>query len=483
MNGQPRPNSPATSASPSQKRRRVEDGFQQVENGRGAPQVMPPGSSASAAAAHQTLVAHGINPNQLSAQQFAAFQGQNPITQQRSIQMYAQSMAAATGRNLQNIQGGPMQQKMPQTPHPGGSPMMPQTSEGSAIMPDFYANTPNGVRGGGSAMSGTGNHALQDYQIQLMLLEQQNKKRLMMARQEQDQIAHHGDGQRRIEGQPGQFQNAMSPGSRTAPSPQPGGKPNMTGTPKMPTQIGPGSPAAGEGQMGGPMQQRPASAAGFNAPMGQDGHQMIYMKEQMGNALANPNMPNGPAMMRPPSSHPGQPFNSGMGQAEMQPQMNPNIMRPQPGGRGQSAPGSMWQQQQHSGGIPTQQPTQQQQLQQQLQQQQQQQQQAQQAQQAAQQQAQANGPPQAQTPQQQVGTPQQPQQRQLSHAAMPPPPGPTNAPANGRPAAPASPQVSNNQPPTPTQSNKPAPGGKKPPRDTGNAKKVFSCLTLTFTSS
>jgi hypothetical protein len=30
------------------------------------------------------------------------------------------------------------------------------------------------------------NHALQDYQMQLMLLEQQNKKRLMMARQEQD---------------------------------------------------------------------------------------------------------------------------------------------------------------------------------------------------------------------------------------------------------------------------------------------------------
>lgn len=34
--------------------------------------------------------------------------------------------------------------------------------------------------------STSGNHALQDYQLQLMLLEQQNKKRLMMARQEQD---------------------------------------------------------------------------------------------------------------------------------------------------------------------------------------------------------------------------------------------------------------------------------------------------------
>jgi len=35
----------------------------------------------------------------------------------------------------------------------------------------------------------SGNHSLQDYQLQLMLLEQQNKKRLMMAREEQDQMA------------------------------------------------------------------------------------------------------------------------------------------------------------------------------------------------------------------------------------------------------------------------------------------------------
>lgn len=35
----------------------------------------------------------------------------------------------------------------------------------------------------------SGNHALQDYQMQLMLLEQQNKKRLLMARQEQDSMS------------------------------------------------------------------------------------------------------------------------------------------------------------------------------------------------------------------------------------------------------------------------------------------------------
>jgi hypothetical protein len=42
----------------------------------------------------------------------------------------------------------------------------------------------------------TGNHSLQDYQMQMMLLEQQNKKRLLMARQEQDNMAQSGfDGQ------------------------------------------------------------------------------------------------------------------------------------------------------------------------------------------------------------------------------------------------------------------------------------------------
>lgn len=42
------------------------------------------------------------------------------------------------------------------------------------------------IRMPGLSSSTTANHALQDYQMQLMLLERQNKKRLMMARQEQD---------------------------------------------------------------------------------------------------------------------------------------------------------------------------------------------------------------------------------------------------------------------------------------------------------
>ena len=93
-----------------------------------------------------------------------------------------------------------------------------------------------GAPGGGQS----GNHALQDYQMQLMLLEQQNKKRLMMARQEQDNAVNRdgGPGAPMVGMQPG----GMSPGSRTGTSPNPVDQ--MKRTP----QLGgiPGSPSAGE---------------------------------------------------------------------------------------------------------------------------------------------------------------------------------------------------------------------------------------------
>jgi hypothetical protein len=421
MNGQQRPQSPAAAAaSPGNKRVRLENGqYEQVGNVRGGtPQGVPPGAqNANANAAHQLLLANGINPGTLSAQQFAAFQGQPPLAQQRSIQMYAQSMAAATGKNIAQLKGAP--NGMAQNPGQAGSPMMQQSSEGGlgGGMNEFYAAQGGGGNGMRGNMSGTGNHALQDYQMQLMLLEQQNKKRLMMARQEQDQIATHGDANR-----PG-YHQSMSPNSRAAPSPGPGGKP-MTGTPKIPNQgVGPGSPLP-DGQMGTQMQQRnsPASAAAFNGQMAEGNHPMIY--NQMGNNGVG--VPNGAGMMRPPTFD-----------GQMQPgmtQMNPNMR--QPIGRGQP------------GGWHPQQPMQQQQP---GQQQQQPGQQPQQPQQPGQ-------PQQNQPPQQVDGTPQP--GRQLPHTAMPPPQAPANPPNAGRPGAPASPQVNNNQPPTPTQSSKPNPKGK-----------------------
>jgi hypothetical protein len=59
----------------------------------------------------------------------------------------------------------------------------PESSESSPSKPRSPSPPPRPL-----GTSQEGNRALQDYQMQLMLLEQQNKKRLMMARQEHDNI-------------------------------------------------------------------------------------------------------------------------------------------------------------------------------------------------------------------------------------------------------------------------------------------------------
>ncbi|KAH7357292.1 hypothetical protein BKA65DRAFT_224957 [Rhexocercosporidium sp. MPI-PUGE-AT-0058] len=55
--------------------------------------------------------------------------------------------------------------------------------------------------------SGIGNHALQDYQLQLMLLEQQNKKRLMLGRQ---QLEANGESSQQVRKQPSSVNGMMS---------------------------------------------------------------------------------------------------------------------------------------------------------------------------------------------------------------------------------------------------------------------------------
>jgi len=50
-------------------------------------------------------------------------------------------------------------------------------------------NYENGLPSDNAPVSKSTNHAIEDYHMQLMLLEQQNKKRLMMARHEQDNLA------------------------------------------------------------------------------------------------------------------------------------------------------------------------------------------------------------------------------------------------------------------------------------------------------
>merc|ERR1712000_122462 len=111
----------------------------------------------------------------------------------------SQNLTRPNMMNGQFRQNGAMPQKPMQPGMANG--MMNMGNAGSPMMQGMTPQQFNeniqleifNPRGGiGQQMQGTpgggqsGNHALQDYQMQLMLLEQQNKKRLMMARQEQD---------------------------------------------------------------------------------------------------------------------------------------------------------------------------------------------------------------------------------------------------------------------------------------------------------
>ena len=264
MNGQraPSPNSNENAPSPN-KRPRVEGkSFQK-------PGVL----------LHANLRDAGAMNNNMPNAQFNEFGQQANNAQQKNIEVYAQSLAQAHRVALNNTaspqamtQGSPMNQGLdgqeimftaaPGQPRPGMPPQQP----------------------GGTPQQGS--HALQDYQMQLMLLEQQNKKRLLMARQEQDNMSGpHQQGQ-------GQFPPAMSPsGTRPGPSPNPA---DMKGrTPKLGQQGLPGSPMP-EGVM---QQQRGSPAPNMNFP--DPNNLPPGMPPQF-----YPQMPNNP-MMRPPSSHPG----------------------------------------------------------------------------------------------------------------------------------------------------------------------------------
>ena len=313
MNGQ-RPRTPSAGEhAPSPNKRQRMDGVpfngtpQMMPNGRGPPGM--PGQmmgGESAINANHLLMHNGINPGNLSDSQFASFQNQNPAVQQKSIQVYAQNLAKNQRQQSMSNAGGMSDQ---------GSPLLPPGSMDLAVGgPEFYGGANPGVmqmRGSGppGAPNGGpgGNHALQDYQMQLMLLEQQNKKRLLMARQEQDTIGNGGrpDGNGGMQGASG-FAPGMSPsGSRGGPSPGPNDQARR-GTPKMPQTAGlPGSPMPDGSMRGSP------AAMPFNP-----------MQPEM-----YPHM-NGGGMRPPPSSHPQ--FNNGNNYT---PEQMVAIQKTQNGGR------------------------------------------------------------------------------------------------------------------------------------------------------
>ena len=403
MNGRPRTPSSGDNAPSPSKRPRLDGpqfpGQAMMANGRFPPsmagqQVMRPDLNADAHNAQQLLLQHNIDPSSLSHRQLQSFVTQPQSVQERSIRAYANSFPQGR-QNMQTMagQGGPMGQ----------------------VGEDYYAANQMRAQGPQNGPQNGGNHALQDYQMQLMLLEQQNKKRLLMARQEQDNIRS-SDGQPMVN-QSGAFAAPnMSPqGSRSGPSPNPNEMKREDG--KMGPMGGlPGSPLP-DGMPHNRGSPGPMNFNGQNVPM-----EMIQAQMK--------GMPEGqiPPSMRPPSSNPfpggpnGQPIMEQMRAAQQQQQQQ----QQQPGVR--MVNGTNWQQG-PPGQAPQVPPGQQQ---------------------PGQPQPGHAGPPQpGQSGQQaQMGTPQP------RNAAMPPPNVPAGNNAGGaRPASPSHSAAAG----TPQQSNKPNP--------------------------
>ncbi|PNS17368.1 hypothetical protein CAC42_7051 [Sphaceloma murrayae] len=306
MNGQQRPQTPGSGDNaPSPKRPRLDGGAfngQMTPMGRGQTPGMP-------------------------GQQMKPMQMPNPNGQPNTMQVYANSMR----QQMQNAMDSNGQKGM-QNPNglPQGSPALDGNSE------FFNANNIRGLQQAGGPANNS-NHALQDYQMQLMLLEQQNKKRLLMARQEQDATVTNGPGGP-MPGQQGYGAPAMSPSnSRTGPSPNPDdmkrGTPKMApgGMPQpgMDSMQGRGSPAPGFD----PSQMNPNLPPGFQGMKMPGG--MMPNGQMMPAATSHPafnaqmNGPMNPQQMemmrQQAAGRPNGPWPQGPPQGMMQPQQPPNM--------------------------------------------------------------------------------------------------------------------------------------------------------------
>ncbi|KAL8686134.1 MAG: hypothetical protein Q9218_007323 [Villophora microphyllina] len=115
-----------------------------------------------------------IPPAHLTPQQLAAFRKQPHQVQQKSPDVYNQ-----------NLEHNQPQQNTPKPLIPGNDSPAMQPGMDLPMNTEYFANNLQ-LRAGmpnGNGVSNGGNLALQDYQEKLMLLEQENKRRLLIARQ------------------------------------------------------------------------------------------------------------------------------------------------------------------------------------------------------------------------------------------------------------------------------------------------------------
>ncbi len=394
-NRQQRPHSPNTGeGAPSPSKRQRLDGAQfngpQGLVNRGQPGM--PSQQVGAGLNAGMVMTNGISASNLAAQQFQNFPGpQGGQNMPKTMQQYTNSLA-------QHQQGQMPKGMTPTGPQSQGSPGMVPGQEG-AIANYYMDNGANAPRQPGVPAGGqSGSHALQDYQMQLMLLEQQNKKRLLMARQEQDNTMSGGQGGPGPNGQP-----------FTGTSPQ--GGPRSLNSPNPGEQMKRGTPQMAAGGIPSPDGQCRGSPASMNfMPNSMDPSMAPHFYKNM-NGMEGNIGPNG--MRQPPSSHPAAFTNGQMNQQQViniqrqqQQQQQANVGQVPGWPSGPNAAPIMQQQGSHQGAPPT----------------------------------------------GSIGTPQQ--------RSMPPPsvPAATQA-ANGRtqPSSPQQPAA----PPTPSQANKAKPKAKK----------------------
>jgi hypothetical protein len=312
----PRSGSPGSGEAPSPKRQRLDGNMQQMNQGRPGPQGPMPSNQ----------VGHPSNPNpsnpELQMPDPAVLQQTEELLKQKGIDlatMHPQTviqlaMQPANHRNksVETYSKSVQQSMQGQMPKMAVNPAQMVGAQGSplpaemAMTPDFYRAQQSGNMGGpnnnqnpnmAAAAAGqngnSGNHALQDYQMQLMLLEQQNKKRLLMARQEQDSMANPGMGPG-----PGNF-GGMSPNSQGRigdPSPNAG---DMRGTPKMHKGMSPNGDMTGRGSpQPGMMPEQQLRAQMMAGGQMMNGNMMRPPQTSNPNMQGPPMTPDQMAMMR-----------------------------------------------------------------------------------------------------------------------------------------------------------------------------------------
>lgn len=346
----PRTGSPNSGDAPSPKRQRLDNNMQAMNQGRpGQPGQMqgnqvgpypfPAGYLSSCPPIKKTrqlLLQHNIDPDEMNPRLFhnlTSVKKSNDVAQ--AAEIYANSMKNQQGAQM-NSSNSDMNKGIPPNMGPAGAQGSPMSQAGmDGATGEFYAAAnggnrmamqPNAANAAAAGQAGTsnGNHALQDYQMQLMLLEQQNKKRLLMARQEQDSMSGSGQHPGGV-GPNGAFAQGMSPqGSQRGGDPSPNPNDMQRGehlTPDVGTvnrpdvDIGRGSPTPGmidpsqmPPQMRAQMMQagqmvRPPSSH----PVNMNPQQQAEMMRQQGMQLPNGQFPGGQL----PQGMPGQPGQPG----------------------------------------------------------------------------------------------------------------------------------------------------------------------------